>query len=154
MVKSKGLILRLLPIIFATAWEFLLLVGLPRSYYIESGRVYIVDSIPSCWFRYSPSLEFVVLALLPAIVPLTLYGLFKDPALLKAGLVIGLSVLSVILASLINPHDSLPVLVIVSLFMGALLGKGKGERALLIIEGLLPDFLVLATILGGLAVSC
>jgi len=42
----------------------------------------------------------------------------------------------------------------VSLLIGAVLEEGKGEKTLLTIGGLLPDFIVLMTILGGLAVSC
>ncbi|WP_297534578.1 hypothetical protein [Thermococcus sp.] len=137
----------------ATAWEFLLLYNMTWlwNYYIESGRVYIRDGIPSCWFWYSPSLPFV---LLPAIVLLVIYVRFKEPRLKKSGLAIGLPALSVVLVSLLNPKGSFPVLLAISAGVGAILGKGRGEKALLFLEGFLPGFVVFMIILGGLAVSC
>ncbi|NJE10205.1 hypothetical protein [Thermococcus sp. MAR1] len=72
------------------AWELLLLYNMTwlRGYYIESGRFYIRDGIPSGWFRYYQSPEFAVLVLLPAIVSLALYLVFRDSTLLKEGLVL------------------------------------------------------------------
>ena len=140
----------------ATAWELLLLYNMTWlwDYYIESRRVYIRDGIPACWFWYSPSLPFVLLVLLPAIVLLALYVRFKEPLLKKSGLTIGLSVLSVVLVSLLNPKGSFPVLLAISVGVGTILGKGKGEKALLFLEGFLPGFIVFMIIVGGLAVSC
>ncbi|WP_457751796.1 hypothetical protein [Thermococcus sp.] len=139
-----------------TAWELLLLYNMTWlwDYYVESERVYIRDGIPSCWFWYSPSLPFVLLVLLPAIVLLALYVRFKEPLLKKSGLAIGLPVLSVVLVSLLNPHSSFPVLLAISAGVGFILGEGKGEKVLLTLEGFLPGFIVFMIILGGLAVSC
>ncbi len=138
------------------AWELLLLYNMTwlRGYYIESEMVYIRDGIPSCWFRYSPSLPFVLLVLLPTIVLLALYVRFKEPVLKKSGLAIGLPALSVVLVSLLNPHSSFPILLAISVGVGAILGEDKGEKVLLALEGFLPGFLVFMMILGGLAVSC
>ncbi|NJE61072.1 hypothetical protein [Thermococcus sp. 21S7] len=140
----------------ATAWELLLLYNMTwlRSYYIESGRVYVRDGIPACWFRYSPSLPFVLLVLLPAIVLPALYVRFKEPLLRKSGLAIGLPVLSVVLVSLRNPKGSFSVLLAISVGVGVILGEGREEKALLFLEGFLPGFIVFMIILGGLAVSC
>ena len=155
-MKRRELLLHLSVIAFSTAWEFLLLYNMIwlGDYYIESRRVYIRDGIPACWFWYSPSLPFVFLVLLPAIVLLALYVRFKEPLLKKSDLAIGLPVLSVVIASLLNPKGSFPVLLAISVGIGAILGKGRGEKALFFLEGFLPGFVVFMIILGGLAVSC
>ncbi|HDZ36342.1 MAG TPA: hypothetical protein ENH81_05470 [Thermococcus sp.] len=138
----------------ATAWEFALLFRLPREYYIKSGVVYIRDRIPSCWIRYSPSPLFVLLVLLPALVLLALYTHLRDPTLKKSALSVGLPVLSVVLVSIINPHNALWVLLIITAGVGTILGEEKGEKALLAIEGFLPGLVVLMMILGELGVAC
>lgn len=99
-------------------------------------------------------INFLILVLLPALVLLALYLLFKKATLKRSGLAIGVPVLLVVLVSLINPDSSLVVLPVISVGVGAVLGEGKGEKVLLAIRGFLPGFVVLVIILGGLAVSC
>ncbi|QDA31293.1 hypothetical protein FH039_06360 [Thermococcus indicus] len=140
----------------AMAWELFLAYNAPQldDYYIKGGMIHLSSGVIKCWREYSPSLTFVILVLLPALVLLALYLLFKKATLKKSGLAIGVPVLLVVLVSLINPDSSLLALPVISVGVGAVLGEGKGEKALLAIEGFLPGFVVLTIILGGLAVSC
>ena len=155
-MKRREFLPHLSVVASSTTWGLLLLYNMTRlrSYYIKSEMVYIRDGIPSCWFRYSPSLPFVLFVLLPAIVLLTLYIHSKEPLLKKSGLSFGLPVLSVVLVSLLNPHSSFPTLLAISVGVGVMLGDDKAEKVLLALEGFLPGFIVVIIILGGLAVSC
>ena len=96
------------------AWELPLLYNMIwlRSYYIESGRFYIRGGIPSGWFRYSPSLSFVLPVLLPAIVLLAPYVRFEDQLLKKSALAIGVPVPSVVLVSITKPVSTLTIPVV------------------------------------------
>ncbi|USS40197.1 hypothetical protein NF865_07635 [Thermococcus aggregans] len=75
--------LHLFALAFATAWELVLLYGLPERYYIDSGITHLENWSGKgrpyvCWHNYSPSLEFIILALVPAFVLLVLYLIFKN----------------------------------------------------------------------------
>ncbi|AFL94233.1 hypothetical protein CL1_0018 [Thermococcus cleftensis] len=155
-MKLREFLLHIFVLASATAWELFLAYNAPRldDYYIKGGMIHLSSGVIKCWREYSPSLTFVILVLLPALVLLVMYLLFKKATLKKSGLAIGVPVLLVVLVSLINPDSSLLILPVISVGVGAVLGEEKGEKALLAIEGLLPGFVVITIILSGLAVSC
>ena len=125
-----------------------------RGYYIKVETIHISGVIYSCRFYYSPSLVFILIVLLPAIVLLALYPFFRKPVLVKSAIALGLTTLSVVLLSLKDPRWPLWTLLPVSTGIGLLVGKGKVEKTLLSIEGFAYGFIVLFLILGELAVSC
>lgn len=158
-MKLRGIFFHLFTLVSATAWEFALLFKLPTGYYIDSGIIYFENWTGKgrpyvCWHNYSPSLEFVFLVLIPALVLLALYLRFKEPALKKSGLSVGLSVLSVVIVSIINPKNALWVLPIIAVGVGAIIGESKMEKVLLTFQGFLPGFVVLTMILGGISITC
>ncbi|WP_144244841.1 hypothetical protein [Thermococcus eurythermalis] len=104
LMELKNLLLHLSVIAFSTAWELMLAYN-SRSvggYYVEKSTIFFENWTAGAgrpcvsWSKYSPSLEFVLLVLLPALVLLILYLWFKVPTLMNSAISVGLPVLSVI----------------------------------------------------------
>jgi len=153
-----------LSIIFATVWELMLAYN-SRSiggHYVEKSTIFFENWTAGAgrpcvsWSRYSPSLEFVLLVLLPALVLLILYLWFKEPVLMKLTISVGLPVLSVIAVYFKTTGPGvLLALLVVSAVVGGALGKDKWEKVLLSIGGFLPGLIVGMMIAAELtAVSC
>ncbi len=142
--------------LISTALGLLLAYNMRRleEYYIRSGVIRYGDGIFTCWREYSPSLIFILLVLLPAIVLLALYLHFRKPSLLRGGVELGLTALTVLVVPLANHRWAFWALILGSIGTGLIAGRDKAEKALLSIEGFTYGFLVLYLILGALAVSC
>ncbi|MDI3474777.1 MAG: hypothetical protein PWQ79_1229 [Thermococcaceae archaeon] len=144
-MNSRELFLYLFVLTSATAWE-LFLAYLPgfRSYFTRSGVIHLERGVVKCWKEYSPSLTFVILALLPAIVLIALHIYLKNPILKKSGLSVGITTLFVILMAFITSGEPwLLTLLLVSIMTGAALGEDKVEKALLAIQGFIPATVLL-----------
>ncbi len=155
-MKLREFLLHLFVLASATAWEILLayqpwLYG----YYIKGERIKVSGGF-ICHLKYSPTLIFVILVLLPAIILLTLHVYLRNPILKKSGLSIGVPALFVVLMPLISNDDTLWLwgMLLTSIVSGIVLGKGKLEKALLAIQGFFPAFIVFMIIGGGFHVSC
>jgi|GEM_PF-3492800 len=160
----KNLLLHLSVIVFSTAWELFLAYNSRAigRYYVEKGTSFFENWTAGAgrpcvsWSKYSPSLEFVLLVLLPALVLLILYLWFKEPTLKKSALSIGLPVLSVIAVYFKTTEPGvLLALIVVSAAAGGVVGKDKWEKVLLSIAGFLLGLVVSMMIAAELtAVWC
>ncbi|NJE61068.1 hypothetical protein [Thermococcus sp. 21S7] len=151
-MNRREFILYALSIIFATVWELVLAYNGRAiiEYYVD--WVVVSESPPISWSKYSPSLEFVLLVLLPALVLFGLYLWFRESALKKSALSISLPILSVIIACFKTTGPGvLLVLIVVSAVVGGVVGKDKWEKAILGIAGFLSGFMVAMIIMGGLS---
>ena len=155
-MKLSRSVIHILIALMAAVWGLLLAYNMRglEDYYIRSGVIRYGGGIFTCWREYSPSIIFILLVLLPAIILLALYFYFKKPALWRAGMEIGLTTLVVILVPLANSQWAFKALILVSIGTGLIVGRGKAEKALLSVEGFVYGFLVLYLILGAFAVSC
>jgi len=163
-MELKNLLLHLSVIAFSTAWELVLAYNSRaiNEYYVEKGTIFFKNWTAGAgrpcvsWTKYSPSVEFVLLVLLPTLVLIILYLWSKEPALKKSALSIGLPVLSVIAIYFKTTGPGvLVVLIVVSAVVGGVLGKDKWEKVLLSIAGFLPGLIVGMRIVAELtAVSC
>ena len=147
-MRPKEFILYVLSIIFATVWELVLAYNSRAisKYYIEKGTIFFENWTGgtggpcTSWSKYSPSLEFVLLVLLPTLLLIILYLCFRAPALKKSALSIGLPILSVIVTYFKTTGSGvLLVLIVVSAVVGGAVGKDKWEKVLLSIAGFLPS---------------
>ena len=147
----KNLLLHLSVIVFSTAWELVLAYNsrFIGRYYVKRGTIFFENWTGGAgrpcisWSKYSPSLEFVLLILLPALVLLILYLWFRKPALKKSAVSIGLSVLSVIVLYFKTTGPGvLLALIVVSAVVGGVAGKDKWEKVLLSIAGFLPGLII------------
>ncbi|USS40201.1 hypothetical protein NF865_07655 [Thermococcus aggregans] len=153
-----------LSIIFATAWELILAYNsrFIGRYYVKRCTIFFENWTGGAgrpcvsWSKYSPSPEFVLLVLLPALVLLILYLWFRKPALKKSAVSISLPILSVIIGCFKTKGPGvLLVLLVVSLAVSGVAGKDKWEKVLLSIAGFLPGLIVSMMIAAELtAVSC
>ncbi len=157
-MKLREFLLHLFVLASATAWEILLAYNTPRldEYYIKGGMIHLGSGVIKCWRGYSPSLTFIILVLLPAIVLIALHIYTKNPILKKSSLSVGIPILFVVLMPLVSKDDSLWLwgMLLTSIVSGIVLGKGKLEKALLAIQGFFPAFIVFMIIGGGFHVSC
>ncbi|WP_297465573.1 hypothetical protein [Thermococcus sp.] len=150
-MRPKEFILYVLSIIFATVWELVLAYNSRAisKYYIEKGTIFFENWTGgtggpcTSWSKYSPSLEFVLLVLLPTLLLIILYLCFRAPALKKSALSIGLPILSVIVTYFKTTGSGvLLVLIVVSAVVGGAVGKDKWEKVLLSIAGFLPSLII------------
>ncbi|NJE61069.1 hypothetical protein [Thermococcus sp. 21S7] len=150
-MNRREFILHVLSIIFATVWELVLAYNSRAisEYYVEKGTIFFENWTGGTggpcvsWSKYSPSLEFVLLVLLPTLVLLILYLWFKEPTLKKSALSIGLPVLSVIVIYFKTTGPGvLLALIVVSAVVGGVVGKDKWEKVLLSIAGFLPGLII------------
>ncbi|WP_457742445.1 hypothetical protein [Thermococcus sp.] len=163
-MSPREFILHILSIIFAMAWELVLAYNSRAigEYYVEKGTIFFKNWTGGAgrpcvsWTKYSPSVEFVLLVLLPILILIILYLWFKNPTLKKSALSIGLPVLSVIIIYFKTTGPGvLVVLIVVSAVVGGVVGKDKWEKVLLSIAGFLPGFIVGMMIVAELtAVWC
>ncbi len=156
-MKLREFLLHLFVLASATAWELFLAYNLRwlYKYYIKGGMIHLRGVI-KCWSEYSPSLTFVILVLLPAIVLIALHIYTKNPALKKSGLSVGMPILFAVLMPLVSEDGILLLggMLLTSIVSGIVLGKGKLEKALLVIQGFFPAFIVFMIIGGGLHGAC
>ncbi|WP_297069190.1 hypothetical protein [Thermococcus sp.] len=140
-MKLREFLLHLFVLASATAWELFLAYNSLRlyEYYIKGGTIHL-SGVIKCWKEYSPSLTFVILVLLPAIVLIALHIYTKNPALKKSSLSVGIPILLVVLMPLVSDDDTLWLggMLLTSIVSGIVLGKGKLEKALLVIQGFFP----------------
>ena len=132
------------------------------GYYVEKGTIFFENWTGGAgrpcvsWSKYSPSLGFVLLVLLPALIFLILYLWFKIPTLRNSAISVGLPVLSVITVYFKTTGPGvLLALLVVSAVVGGVVGKDKWEKVLLSIAGFLPGLVVSMMIAAELtAVWC
>ncbi|WP_297438190.1 hypothetical protein [Thermococcus sp.] len=150
-MSPREFILHVLSIIFATVWELVLAYNSRAisEYYVEKGTIFFENWTGGAgkpcvsWIRYSPSVEFVLLVLLPALVLLVLYLRFREPALKRLALSTGLPLLSVIVVYFKTTGPGvLFVLVLVSALVGGGFGRDWREKVLLSVASFLPGFIV------------
>ncbi len=155
-MRPSRSVIHVLIALMATVWGLLLAYNMRglEDYYIRSGVIRYGGGMFTCWREYFPSIIFILLVLLPAMVLLVLYLHFRKPALWREGVELGLTTLTVIIVPLVNPWWAFWVLILVSIGTGLIAGRGKAEKALLSTGGFVYGFLVLYLILGELAVSC
>ncbi len=157
-MKLREFLLHLFVLASATAWELFLAYNTLRldEYYIKSGIIHLSGGVIKCWREYSPSLTFVILVLLPAIVLIALHIYTKNPILKKSSLSVGIPILFVLSMPLVSSNDALWLwgMLLTSILTSIVLGKGKLEKAFLVIQGFFPAFIVFMIIGWGLHVSC
>ena len=155
-MSPKEFIPHIFSIIFATVWELVLAYNSRAisGYYVEKGTIFFGNWTGGAgrpcvsWSRYSPSVEFVLLILLPALVFLVLYLRFREPALKESALSTGLPLLSVIVIYFKTTGPGvLLVLILVSALVGGVFGRDRWEKVLLSVAGFLPGFV------GGMMIA-
>lgn len=155
-MKLREFLLYLFALASATAWE-LFLAYMPEfsSYFIRDGVIRLESGAIKCRTEYAPSLTFIILVLLPAIVLIALHIYTRNPIPRKSGLSVGMPMLSVIVMAVITTGEPwLLALLLVSLVTGAVLGESRVEKVLLAVQGFIPVLVLLIAMDSWLNAKC